>query len=234
MAERDLETHGFFLLPLLQRDFHVLDAGCGPGTISMGIAEAVFPGTVTALDHSPEHLEYGQRLAQGREIVNIRFVHGCASALPFADASFDIVFANALLEHMENPQKALHEFYRVTRPGGFTAICCLDWDELMSKEYPFEIREALTACRTIQEGQAGHSMTGTRLKSEMETAGFTPIACDKWQETGENSPRAIECFIKQLEAEGLQKHAACLRAWLAFPDAQLQLAWGYTVGMRTH
>ena len=50
MAARDLESHGFFLTPFLQPGFDVLDAGCGPATITTGIAEAVFPARVTAAE----------------------------------------------------------------------------------------------------------------------------------------------------------------------------------------
>lgn len=39
--------------------------------------------------------------------------------LPFADESFDIVFCNHVLEHIENDAKAMSELYRVLRPGGW-------------------------------------------------------------------------------------------------------------------
>ena len=107
MAARDLETHGFFLLPLLQPGFDVLDAGCGPATISADIADAVFPGKVTALDISPSELDHGRRLAEGREIVNLEFLAGSAYEIPFPDSSFNVVFSHALLEHLGEPRRAL-------------------------------------------------------------------------------------------------------------------------------
>ena len=93
MALRDLESHGFFLTPLLQSGLEVLDAGCGPATISADIADAVFPGKVTALDISSSELDHGRRLAEGREIVNLEFVAGSAYEMPFPDNSFDVVFS---------------------------------------------------------------------------------------------------------------------------------------------
>ena len=137
MAARDLESHGFFLAPLLQPGFDVLDAGCGPGTITNDIAECVFPGRVTGLDISPGHLERARRLSHGREIVNASFIHGSADRIPFGDSSFDLVFSHALLEHLQEPQRVLREFHRVTRPGGFTAVCSPDWDRFeLAPDHP--------------------------------------------------------------------------------------------------
>ena len=136
MAARDLDSHGFFLTPLLQPGFNVLDAGCGPGTISAGIAQAVLPGRVTGMDLSPEVLEQGRRLSQGREIVNLDFVAGASHCIPFANETFDVVFAHALLEHLSDPVETLREFHRVARPGGFVAVCSPDWDSFELDPFP--------------------------------------------------------------------------------------------------
>ena len=53
MSGRTLDTHAEFVLPLLDRGLEVLDAGCGPGTITQGIAQHVLPGRVTGLDLDP-------------------------------------------------------------------------------------------------------------------------------------------------------------------------------------
>ena len=80
------------------------------------------PGKVTALDISPSELDHGRRLAEGREILNLEFLAGSAYEIPFPDSSFNVVFSHALLEHLSEPRRALKEFYRVTRPGGFVAL----------------------------------------------------------------------------------------------------------------
>jgi ubiquinone/menaquinone biosynthesis C-methylase UbiE len=55
-------------------------------------------------------------LRNHRSIPNL--VQGDAAALPFAAESFDLVTANMVVEHLENPHPVFHEVHRVLRPGG--------------------------------------------------------------------------------------------------------------------
>ena len=57
MARRSVETHAQFLLPHLKPSLRLLDIGCGPGTISIGLAKAVAPGEVIAVDSGPSQIE---------------------------------------------------------------------------------------------------------------------------------------------------------------------------------
>jgi ubiquinone/menaquinone biosynthesis C-methylase UbiE len=157
MASRDLESHGFFLVPLLQPGFDVLDAGCGPATISADIADAVFPGKVTALDISTSELDQGRRLVEGREIVNLELVAGSAYKMPFPDRSFNVVFSLDLIEHLSEPLKALREFHRVTRPGGFVALSTPDWDSIEISPLPMALGRAINAYRDLEERNGGNS-----------------------------------------------------------------------------
>jgi len=56
-AERTAEHQAAFLLPYLQSGMDVLDVGCGPGTITLGLARAVAPGQVMGIDHDAAELE---------------------------------------------------------------------------------------------------------------------------------------------------------------------------------
>ncbi len=90
----------------------VLDVGCGSG--------AYFPyyrqkgARVTALDVSPRMIA-----AARQRRVDERLLLGAATALPFADASFDVVFANHVLFFVEDVPAALRECHRVLREGGY-------------------------------------------------------------------------------------------------------------------
>lgn len=100
------------LLPLQGK--RILDLGCGAGETSVYFA--LRGAQVTAVDISPEIIQVAQRLAQSYEVaLDCRMV--VAESLPFEDASFDAVFGNGVLHHVEL-LPALREVRRVLKPGG--------------------------------------------------------------------------------------------------------------------
>ena len=232
MAARELETHGFFLAPFLQPGFDVLDAGCGPATITTGIAQAVFPGRVTAMDSATEQLERGRRLAEGREIMNIGFVAASAYEMPFADHSFDVVFAHALLEHLRDPRRAMQEFHRVLRPGGFIAVCSPDWSAFALSPHTMSAGRAIHAFRHLQERQGCDTAAGARLPQYLTEAGFTPLAHDEWIEEYDNTDRLAQDLAAELDNAGQFHHATALRDWARQPGARFRQSWKYATGLR--
>ena len=96
----------------------VLDVAAGPGNVAV---ELLARGAVrvTALDLSEAMLAEGAR----RGHAGIDFVGGDAQRLPFADDCFDAVTISFGLRNLADPERALREFARVTRPGGRVVIC---------------------------------------------------------------------------------------------------------------
>lgn len=92
----------------------ILDIGCGAGENSVYFA--LKGAQVTASDISPEMIAVAQRLAE-RHGVRLATNVGVAEKMPFADASFDMVFGNGVLHHVELIL-ALREIRRVMKPGG--------------------------------------------------------------------------------------------------------------------
>jgi SAM-dependent methyltransferase len=94
-----------------RRDLHILDAGCGSGG-NMRFLERY--GSVIGIDLAAE------ALALGRERTQSDLARASVLALPFADASFDLVTSFDVLYHRAVPdeQVALCEAWRVLRPGG--------------------------------------------------------------------------------------------------------------------
>ena len=93
----------------------VLDLAAGTGTSS---AEYAADGAqVVACDFSTGMVAEGRRRHP-----NIGFVAGDATALPFADASFDVVTISYGLRNVQDTSAALREMHRVTRPGGRIVI----------------------------------------------------------------------------------------------------------------
>jgi demethylmenaquinone methyltransferase / 2-methoxy-6-polyprenyl-1,4-benzoquinol methylase len=95
-----------------------LDVAAGPGNVAV---ELLSHGArdVVALDLSLAMLREGAR----RGHHDVHWVNGDAQHLPFADASFDVVTISFGLRNVPDPERALAEFARVTRPGGRVVVC---------------------------------------------------------------------------------------------------------------
>ena len=122
MQQRTAARELAFAVPHLRPGMQVIDCGCGPGSITVGLAEIVAPGQVTGVDIEPRQLEAARALAVGRGVRNIRFEQGSVYDLPYPDASFDAATAHFVIEHVKDPVRALRELRRVLKPGGFAAI----------------------------------------------------------------------------------------------------------------
>ena len=232
MAARDLDSHGFFVTPLLSPGQSILDVGCGPGTITAGIAEQVFPGEVTAVDLSPVQVECARRLTQGREMVNIHFSTATAYELPSRDCEFDGVFAHALLEHLSRPMNALAEFRRVLRPGGFLAASSPDWDALEINPYPVAVRRAIEAYREIMKDHGGDPCAGAFLAERVEITGFTLLHRGSWKEEYEEPAFIANYLALQLDTAREFQHADTLRDWATHPKARFRQQWNYVTAAK--
>jgi len=102
-----------------QHGERILDIAAGTGTSSAALTRT--GAHVVAADFSAGMIEVGRRRQAGNP--NIEFVQADATALPFADNEFDAVTISFGLRNVDEPRKALAEFYRVTRPGGRVVIC---------------------------------------------------------------------------------------------------------------
>ncbi len=93
---------------------HVLDVACGTGDLSLAFAKGGAQ-RVVGLDYTAEMLE----IARERKAHDaIEYVQGDAQALPFEDASFDVLSIAFGLRNVGDPNTALREFRRVLKPGG--------------------------------------------------------------------------------------------------------------------
>ncbi len=102
----------------------VLDLAAGTGTSARAFAAT--GAACVACDFSLGMLGEGMRrqgaMARGAS-GEVRFVAGDALALPLRDASFDVVTISFGLRNVADPQAALREMLRVTRPGGRLVVC---------------------------------------------------------------------------------------------------------------
>lgn len=126
-AGRGAEGVVDFFLRHLEPGMSVLDCGCGPGTITQGLARIVAPGKVIGCDLEPGMVARAQSLAAGAGLDNLSFQVGNILELPFEDNTFDAVMSCAVTEHLSEPVKAMSELGRVVKKGGIVGITRTDW-----------------------------------------------------------------------------------------------------------
>ncbi|MTI33234.1 class I SAM-dependent methyltransferase [Xanthovirga aplysinae] len=172
-GKRTVQSHASFLLPYLKPGLRVLDCGCGPGSITLGIAQKVDPGEVIGIEVEDSQLTIARKKAVEKSITNVRFEHASVYELPYESASFDIVFFSAVLGNLNFPDKALLEARRVLKDDSLLAIREFDFtgnllypeDSLIQKSFElwFNLRK--------HYGQPPYGI-GRLLKEIVKKAGF--------------------------------------------------------------
>ena len=113
----------------------VLDLGSGAGTDSLVAAQVVgHEGSVTGIDMTPEMLAKARRAAAAMGAANVEFVESEAERLPFADASFDVVVSNGVIDLIPDKDAVFAELHRVLAPGGRTQIADVTIQNPVSEE----------------------------------------------------------------------------------------------------
>ena len=119
------------LSTVLPQGGDMLEVAPGPGYLAIEMAKGG-AHRVTGLDVSRTMVELGQGNA-AEAGVQVDFRQGNASAMPFADESFDLLACSAAFKNFSQPHRALEEMYRVLRPGGTALVLDLRKDVPMSE-----------------------------------------------------------------------------------------------------
>jgi SAM-dependent methyltransferase len=141
-----------YLRPYLPDAPRVLDVGCGPAAIATRLAAAVPHARVVGLDTSTERVRAARESLS--TVVNGEVVRGDATALPFLDGSFDLVYIRFLLEYLPDPARAVVEAARVCRAGG--TVVLQDVDGQLLQHHPPDP----TLQRQLDTAVAGLATTG--------------------------------------------------------------------------
>jgi ubiquinone/menaquinone biosynthesis C-methylase UbiE len=161
-----------FLLPHLRPGLTVLDCGCGPGSMTIELAELVAPGLAVGIDLQANQLEQARAWAAERGIGNVRFEEGDVYALPFADAAFHLVYSHALVSHLREPARAFAEMRRVLKPGGLVAVAENDVDAFAISPAGSVMVRYRELFRRVQEHNGGLRLPPRRLRAALLAAGF--------------------------------------------------------------
>lgn len=124
----------------------VLDVGCGTGTGTLALSDAVgASGKVCGVDYDVAMIAEAQRRASIDGVYHWVSYHQVnAAALPWPDGYFNASRSDRVLQHMLDPERAFGELLRVTQPGGSVVLIEGDWATLSidADESDMETRRA--------------------------------------------------------------------------------------------
>ena len=175
LQQRTAAKEAGFLLPHLSPGMRLLDCGCGPGSITVGLAEAVAPGQAVGVDIEPN--EYRSAWSQAAKATGINLHFGCADvySLPFAENTFDAAFLHNVLSHLQRPLEVLRGIYRLLSPGGVIGISHPDFSgSLISPSDPLLERDHELYWRLV-EHNGGNPAIGKHQRGLLHDAGFVRI-----------------------------------------------------------
>ena len=251
LAARSAADYADFLMPHLRADAHVLDAGCGAGTITLGLARTA--GRVVGVDANDAEFTDARSYALDHDISNVEFRMGSVYRLEFPSDHFDACLCHSVLEALERPHDALVELRRTLKPGGVLAAASVEYGGLIvaGPHAPllrrfYAIRERLWEL----EGE-GDPYRGRKLRGLLGHAGFERVVatstyvCYGTAETVASfgHGRAADCRDPWY-ASSAQKHGLASRAdldamydgWIAWaesPDAYAAFAWCRALGWKS-
>lgn len=174
-SRRTAATNAAFLLPHLKPGMRVLDVGCGPGSITAGLADVVAPGEVVGVDANPAAIDMAIRSVSAAKRPGLRFEVADLYRLPFADASFDAVFMHAVLQHVPDAEDALRRLRRVLRPGGVIGVADADYGGSIIWPSSLALRRAARLSLRIRRYSGGDLHVGRKLAAHLSAAGFENI-----------------------------------------------------------
>jgi ubiquinone/menaquinone biosynthesis C-methylase UbiE len=231
---RGADVYAGFLIPHLRPGATVLDCGCGAGTITLGLAEAVPEGHVVGVDLDLFGLKGAQRAAVSLGHQNVSWIGADGRSLPFHGATFDAVLCHSMLETLDDPAPVIAELRRVAKPGGVVGTASVEYDgiilagELSAGPRRFyDIRQQLWRAAGIAEPNMGR-----RLRGLFQAAGFDHVeAFAEYISYG--TPERVGAFASDRAAEcrDSELHAAVTRYEIASTEELLDLAaawekWG--------
>jgi ubiquinone/menaquinone biosynthesis C-methylase UbiE len=101
----------------------LLEVPVGTGVLTMPVYRDLPDADITCLDYSPDMMKAAQERAKALNLSNVHFQQGDVGALPYADASFDIVLSLNGFHAFPDKEAAYRETYRVLKPGGTFCGC---------------------------------------------------------------------------------------------------------------
>jgi ubiquinone/menaquinone biosynthesis C-methylase UbiE len=225
LVRRKLETHGAFFIPHLSPGLRVLDCGCGPGSITFGIAARIGNGAVEGIDMDGPQIALAQQRAQESGVGNATFRQASVYELPYPDNSFDAIFSHALFEHLKDTVGAAKECLRVLKPGGVIGVATPDGEAFIVAPATPARRAAVQAYVDKQTANGGDPGTGRKLATILAQGGFASPRMHARFEVYDPIAAITEVMAVQYDRDGMPQHAQTMRDLEQDPMGMWAQAW---------
>lgn len=164
---------GKYLAPYLDSTTDVLDVGCGTAVLAREVAARYLDSNVVGLDASSRRLAAAE---QNRDsCANLALRLGDATALPWHDDSFDLVYCRFLLEYLDDREQAVAEMARVCVPGGHVMLQDIDGQMLLHHPVDPEMESDIEIVLAALRETGFDPFVGRKLFGLARNAGLTNI-----------------------------------------------------------
>ena len=154
----------------------VLEAGCGVGAQTVLLAGNSPQARFTCVDVSVESLKLAETAVRRAGISNVAFRAGDLFQLPFDADSFDHVFLCFVLEHLEDPLRALRELKRVLKPAGTLTVIEGDHGSTFFHPRSDAAWKTIQCLIDLQSAVGGDALIGRQLHPLLCHAGFANVS----------------------------------------------------------
>lgn len=252
---RTAENQCQYMLPTLQRmaearpNLRLLDAGCGPGSITISLAKYVPSGHIIGIDLSEAVLEKAQQATKDAGVTNVSFQRAGVYELPFQDESFDVIHTHQAVAHFKEHVRAIKELLRVLRPGGI--LCMREGDLATARFYPDTplLEECFRSLAVVHEASGGYADAGRQLRKWTleagvprerikHTAGTWCYATLEQRKEfdgarifkGSGGEKAVELGV--VTKERIRKYEEAWKKWEEDEDAVMMMMHGEVIAMK--
>jgi ubiquinone/menaquinone biosynthesis C-methylase UbiE len=166
-TRKDMKRHALMARELVQfipSGARVLEIAPGPGFFCLELAR-LGSYRITGLDISRSFVQIARANARTAGL-EIDFKEGNASAMPFADASFDFTFCQAAFKNFSDPVGAISEMHRVLKPGGTALIA-----DMRRNATPDDIRNEV---RGMHQGRLNEILVGWTFRGMLLKTAYLP------------------------------------------------------------
>jgi ubiquinone/menaquinone biosynthesis C-methylase UbiE len=178
-----------------------LDVAGGSGRLGRYLAERAALAVI--LDLTREMLEAGARSAAEDGVRNVIFAEGDATAIPFADAQFDLVVSRFAFHHIDDTAAASREMARVCRPGGRVWVIDMvgETGEIGHRHTEIEQLRDPSHTRALGMEELVGVLKGAGVEAEPVTERRQPLAAERWLDQARPGAAERQRVWAALEAE---------------------------------